>query len=99
MATESRTSHRVVVALIDGKREKGFVYNFSPNAENFHLFPSESADRSFARLLDTRECKAIFFVKSHEGNKAYREAMRKVPEDPRKYRVRGHKMRIVLNDG
>ncbi len=98
-ANESRTSHRVVVALTDGKRERGFVYNFSPNAPSFYLFPSETEDASFARLVESKECKAIYFVKSHEGNKAYREAMRKAPEDPRPRKFRGHKMRITFSDG
>lgn len=96
---QSRTSHRVVVAMLDGKRERGFVYNFSPNAPNFYLFPSESADAKFAALVELAGAKAIFFVKTHEGNKAHREAMRKKPEDPRKARVRGHKMKITFNDG
>lgn len=98
-ANESRTSHRVVVALVDGKRERGFVYNFSPNAPGFYLFPSETEDASFARLVDSAECKAIFFVKTHEGNKSHREAMRKVPEEGRPKKFRGHRMRITFSDG
>jgi hypothetical protein len=98
-ATHSRTSHRVVVALLDGKRERGFVYNFSPNAPSFNLFPSESADPRFASLVELRNAKAMFFVRTYEGNRARREAGRKAPVDPKKFRVRGHKMKITFNDG
>jgi len=96
---QSRTSHKVVVAMLDGKRERGFVYNFSPNAPAFHLFPSESSDAKFAAQVELKGTKAIFFVRTHEGNKAHREAMRKSPEDPRKFRVRGHKLKITFADG
>ncbi len=98
-AGRSRTSHRVVVAMLDGKRARGFVYNFSPNAPAFNLFPSESADSKFATHVELKSAKAIFFVHSHEGNKARREAMRRNPEDPRKFRVRGTKMKITFSDG
>ena len=95
----SRTSHRVVVAMMDRKRARGFVYNFSPLATSFYLFPSEAEDAKFASLVELKDVKAIFFVHTHEGNKARREAQRKAPLDPKKSRVRGHRMKITFADG
>jgi hypothetical protein len=99
VANETRVSAKVVVALLDGKRERGFVYNFSPNGATFYLFPSETADASFAKLVEMKDCKAIFFVKTHEGSKADREAMRKRPNDVAEAKIRGHRMRITFSDG
>jgi hypothetical protein len=89
----------VVVALLDGTRAGGFLYNFSPNATELLLFPKESDDRSHARLLGTAEIKAVFFVKTHEGNRVHREAMRKGPEEPDRKRHRGHRMKVTFADG
>ncbi len=100
MAIETRTANKIVVAFLDGHREKGFVYNFSPNGDSFFLFPAEGLDRSYAKYVEIRECKAVFFVKTHQGNRVDRERQRREGPAPRTPpRVRGHKMKIVFNDG
>jgi transposase-like protein len=96
---ESRSVNRIVVAMLDGHRDRGFVYNFSPNTESFYLFPTEGVDRSYAKLVEIKDCKAVFFVKTHEGNRHARERQRAELPASRPPRVRGHKMKIVFNDG
>jgi hypothetical protein len=99
VAVESRTSHRVVVALLDGTRVRGYVYNFSPFSDSMYLFPKETTDRSYGRFLELGDCKAIFFVKTHEGDRKAREELRKDVPISRVGALRGQKMKIIFNDG
>lgn len=92
-------THRVVVALLDGTRAGGFLYNFNPAATELLLFPKEHDDPSHARVLPVSAIKAVFFVKTHEGNKSHREAMRKGPEEAETTRRRGHRMKVTFADG
>ncbi len=85
--------------MTDGTRHRGYVYNFSPGAESLHLFPSDSTDKRFAKLVELRDCKAIFFVRTHEGNRAAREASRRAGPKRIPRGVRGVKMRIHFKDG
>jgi len=96
---ESRSVNRVVVALLDGTRVRGFVYGFRAGEKQFTLFPTESRERAYARFVPVADCKAIFFVRSHEGNRATRDRIRKEAVDEKRGRIRGNKMRIVFADG
>jgi hypothetical protein len=99
METDSRSVNRVVVALLDGTRAKGFIYGFRAGEKLFTLFPTEKQDRAYARFVPVGDCKAIFFVRSHAGDREAREKMRKVPLDERDLKIRGQRMRIVFLDG
>jgi hypothetical protein len=89
--------NRVVVALLDARRVRGFVYGFDCNAEDFFVFPSEGADRSYAQQVEVVHCKAIYFVKSLEGNRDYRENKTEIPAGSR---VRGRRViHIEFHDG
>ncbi len=101
MATPpSTTANRVVVALLDGRRLKGFVFNFNPDSVDFNVFPSPTADwkKAPATLVDFKACKAVFFVKSHEGNREGRDAERVAGEDPKRRPPRGTKIKVVFAD-
>src|SRR6266568_940969 len=56
-------SNKVVVALVDKRRVKGFVYNFSAMRETFSVFPNESAQKTDATEIKVKDVKAVFFVK------------------------------------
>jgi hypothetical protein len=96
---ESASVNRVVVALLDGSRVKGFVYGFRATEKSFTLFPSESQDRAYARFVPVADCKAIFFVRTHEGDRALRDRLRKEPPPDAATPVRGMRMRVVFDDG
>ena len=96
----SAAANRVVVALLDGRRLKGFVYNFAMGCIDLNVFPSPNADRKVAAtLVEVAACKAIFFVKSHEGSKEGRAAEREASANPKKRAPRGTKIRIIFSDG
>ena len=89
----SAQSNKVVVALVDNRRVKGFVYNFSAVRETFSVFPTESAQKSETNDLRLKDVKAVFFVKDFTGNSARCDL-----QSPEQLR-RGRKMEIVFRDG
>jgi len=86
-------SNRVVVALVEGRRVKGFVYNFSPLRGTFSVFPTESAPKADANDIRLKDVKAVFFVKDFLGNSARSDV-----QSPEQLR-RGRKMEITFRDG
>jgi hypothetical protein len=61
--------NRVVVAFLDGRRLKGYVFNFSALKETFRLFPSEPGDQKSGSDVSMKDLKAVFFVKDFAGNR------------------------------
>jgi len=86
-------TNKVVVALVDNRRIKGFVYNFSALREAFSVFPTESAQKTEANDIRLKEVKAVFFVKDFTGNSARNDV-----QSPEQLR-RGRKMEIIFLDG
>ncbi len=87
---------KVVVHFIDGFLAKGYVNNFNTNRPSFNLY--EGIDRSSLNspiLLEMKEIKAVFFVKTFEGNKGYLERKEFIDSD----RVLGHRVEVTFIDG
>ncbi len=62
----------VVARFLDGRTLKGTTRDFGPNKEQFHLFPwGEEVDKPLDIVVGA--LKAVFFVKSYEGNKDHVE--------------------------
>ena len=63
---------KVVVRYADGKLAKGFIQNFSPNKDRFHLTP---VDKSSNKAIEVyvKRLKAIFWVRDFNGNPQYNE--------------------------
>lgn len=72
MSTVASQVGMVVVRFNDGRTLKGITHDFGANKESFHLFEwgDESAE---AIAVPVGALKAIFFVKSYEGNKGHVE--------------------------
>ena len=65
--------NKVILHFSDGKFiKKGETNDFSPSREFFHFKDKESGENS---VVYVSPLKAIFFVKSFEGNKDYKERM------------------------
>ncbi len=62
----------VVAHLMDGKLIKGYSEDFFPNKPTFHIAEVESGN---VAEVEIPQLKALFFVKSLEGNKDYEENM------------------------
>ena len=96
MVTPSRTPdhlNKVVVAYLDGRRLKGYVYNFSALKDSFHLFPQENPLQERGQDVAMNHLKAIFFVKDFIGNREYRE--NPLAESA----MHGRKIEVTFTDG
>lgn len=89
-----RNRHKVVAAFLDGRRLKGFLFDFSPLRGYFFLFPEhDGSQQPGARGLMVRlaELKALFFVKEFAGNPNYAERAIET--------AGGEKVEVIFSDG
>jgi hypothetical protein len=79
----------VVVRYADGRVLKGYA-NFDPTAAHLHLVPHDDPDAE-AVEVPVRDLKAVFFVRSFQGDPAHdesRDLYQPRPPDTRKVSVR-----------
>jgi hypothetical protein len=69
---EAAKPTKVVVKYLNGKVIKGFMQNFSPNKDSFHLIPTEKPSAESIEVL-MKHLKAIFVVRDFAGNPQYDE--------------------------
>ena len=62
--------NQIIVHYVDGKVCKGTTADLLPNKKTFHF---KDKDSGVTQEIDTAKLKAIYFVKSFEGNPAYNE--------------------------
>ena len=79
---------KIVVRYADGVRLKGFTQDFHPTRSQFSLWPSINASVSDRVIVPMAKLKAIFFVRSFDGNPGYRER--------KTFTVRGQGRRIEV---
>lgn len=85
--------NKVVVAVLDGQRLKGYVFNFSALREDFRLFPDQTSRQDEGRNVLMKDLKAVFFVKEFAGNPGYQETSEQ--ERP----AHGRKIEVKFSDG
>ena len=86
--------NRVVAHFQDGRLLKGVTYDFLPGREAFHLTAAEPVGARPVRV-PVAELKAIFFVKSFDG-----DPQRPKLNDPAAADAApGRRIRIVFKDG
>jgi hypothetical protein len=89
--------NRVVVRFVDGKLLKGYTYDFMPAKDTFHLSPKREKDKGDTIDIKVDLLKAIFFVKTLEGNPDYEEKKRfDEVENPT---LKGLKIKVRFFDG
>jgi hypothetical protein len=62
--------NKIVIRYTDGQINKGTTEDFSPNKDIFHM---RNKDNSEYQEIIIKDLKAVFFVKSFEGNPKYQE--------------------------
>jgi hypothetical protein len=67
--TPAGSASKVVVGCVDGRRLKGYIFNFSALRDSFRLFPEPSSAQEEGADLRLAVVKAIFFVKDFVGNR------------------------------
>jgi len=86
---------KVVVRFRGGRLIKGFTADFNPDQESFHVSDAENHGRPIE--VSTSQLKAIFFVRTFEGDRNHPDAH----ESAEKY-LRGQsgaKVKITFTDG
>jgi hypothetical protein len=85
---------KVVVRYADGRIAKGFIQNFSPNKDSFHITP---IDQSSGKTIEVfvKRLKAIFWVRDFSGNAQYNERRKFLKEQTSS----GLKVEVIFVDG
>jgi hypothetical protein len=89
------TMNQVVVHFLDGHVAKGITNDFVATKDRLHLAPSGAAPGSKPMEILFSEAKAIFFVKSLQGQPAHHKSN---AFDPSKSAL-GRKLSVTFKDG
>lgn len=87
------TLMKIVVRYMDGRVAKGYTEHFNPESPSFRLYMDPAGASSVELAMD--KLKAVFLVKSLEGNSDYNE--RKVFH--KSERLQGRKVQVKFLDG
>jgi hypothetical protein len=89
--------NRIVVHFKDGRLLKGYTHDFTPVKELFHITSELENDQGKIYEVFCPHLKAIFFVKTLNGNAEYKEKKRF--EEVDMSGLRGIKIKVEFNDG
>ncbi len=89
---EAAEANRIVVHLKNGVIYKGVTHDFIPEKPKFHLVHQDCKIEE----IDTESLKAIFFVKTYEGDKSHQDKKGFAGVDPKN--IRGLKIKITFHD-
>jgi hypothetical protein len=86
-------ANKAVVAFLDGRRLKGYIYNFSALKSSFTLFLRDSQPGQEGIEVEMEHLKAVFFVHDFVGNREHQEVS---GTEPAKH---GRSIEVVCRDG
>jgi small nuclear ribonucleoprotein (snRNP)-like protein len=89
----AQQANKVVVAFVDGRRLKGYIYDFSATKDFFNLLPAVKTLHEQGTKVLVKDLKAVFFVKDFQGSRDYQE---KTVLDERAH---GRKIEVSFRDG
>jgi len=87
--------NKVVARFTDGRVVKGVTSDFVPGKDRFHVSPIEAPPGSRPMAVQTKDLKALFFVKDFKGNPQHWECKEFDPSRP----PVGRKIKVVFKDG
>lgn len=95
MATPNVLDNRnkAVVAFLDGRRLKGYIYNFSAQKDRFRLFLEQDTLQREGVDVQMKDLKAIFFARDFVGNREYTESQTLSSQNG------GRKAEVTFRDG
>ncbi len=88
-------NQKIVARMTDGQVLKGYALNFSPIRDTFHLRLLDSAPGEKPLEVAMNNLKAIFFVKTFEGDASYNERKTFMPGE----KAYGKKINVSFCDG
>ena len=86
---------KIIARYSDGRLVKGCSQDFKPNSPAFHLFEDGGNPSNEAHEIRISDLKAVFFVKTLEGDPNYRERKEFTEGD----RCTGRKVEVTFKDG
>jgi hypothetical protein len=89
--------NRVVVRFNDGRILKGYTHDFLPEKDLFHLSEDTASETAGIQEIRVPDLKAVFFVKTFNGNKDYNE--KKSFKEIDAAILHGIKIKIAFKDG
>jgi hypothetical protein len=91
------TGAKIVVRYLDGRVVKGYTHDFDPNIFHLHLrqAPNGGASEEVHADVWLEDLKAIFFVRTFEGNRDSR-ARREFKKEEESY---GDRVEVTFTDG
>jgi len=89
-----KTDDLVVIHYVGGKLAKGSTPDFNQNRDTFHIYASDNQIEGTLVYID--DLKAVFFVKTLEGNPRYEDPI--FSEEAIKKLI-GMKLKIHFKDG
>ena len=89
--------NRVVVRFNDGRILKGYTHDFLPEKDLFHLAEDTVSGATGIQEIQIPDLKAIFFVKTFNGNKDYNE--KKSFKEFNSAALHGIKIKVTFTDG
>lgn len=95
MATPNTPTSRnkAVVAFLDGRRMKGYIYSFSAQKDHFLVFSEPDTAESQGTEVQMKDLKAIFFARDFVGNSEYSKSPQLNPQK------QGRKAEVTFHDG
>jgi hypothetical protein len=87
--------NKVVVRYVDGRVVKGVTADFFPGKDSFHVSEPDDPAGSKPKEIQTKNLKALFFVKDYAGNKEHVERNEFDPSRP----APGRRIKVVFKDG
>ena len=85
--------NRIVARFQDGRVLKGFTNDFLPAKSQFHMTADEQGKSAAPVEVHVPELKALFFVKTFEGDSQHQTSNDPAQASP------GRKLRVVFKDG
>ena len=87
---------KIVVRYLDGRVVKGYIQHFNPDGSRLHLRATPTgASQEMRAALEMEDLKAIFFVRTLDGNPHCR-ARREFIEGDKSY---GDRVEVTFGDG
>ena len=87
------SQNKAVVAFLDGRRMKGYIYSFSAQEDHFRLFFERDTAQSEGAEVQMKDLKAIFFARDFVGNSEYSASQELNSQN------QGRKAEVTFRDG
>jgi hypothetical protein len=94
---QDKDRNHIVIHYKDGALRKGYTHDFHPAGEMFHMTSDMDADRGSVHEVKVSDLRAVFFVKTLQGDRYYSE--KKSFDEVDASKLQGMKIKVKFKDG